>query len=429
MPRKKTTEEFKQEVFDKVGNEYSVLENYSGANTKIRMKHNTCGKEYYCAPNSFLGGSRCPYCSINHKKTTEEFKQEVFDRVGNEYSVLENYSGVNTKIRMKHNVCGKKYNIAPNKFLQGHRCPYCATNHKKTTDEYKQEVFDRFGNEYSILGKYTNNKTKIKLRHNICGNVYDILPSVLLSGCGCSYCSGNHKKTTEEFKQEVFDRVGDEYTVLGDYVNAKTQIKMRHNTCGNEYEVIPSSLLNGYGCSYCSGKHKKTTEEFKQEVFELSGNEYSVLGAYVNSNTKIKIRHNTCGNEYEVIPNNFLRGIRCTNGSNIQNSRGIQLIVKLLDKNNISYLREKPINAQGHRLRFDIYISKLNIVIEFDGEQHFKSVEYFGGDEGFKKRQYLDNLKNKYCNEHDIKLLRIPYTQEKEIPEILTTIIAEYKSN
>ena len=56
---------------------------------------------------------------------------------------------------------------------------------------------------------------------------------------------------------------------------------------------------------------RKTTREFKQEVYNLVGNEYSVLGEYVTNKIKIKMKHNLCGNEFEMTPNRFLSGNRC----------------------------------------------------------------------------------------------------------------------
>ena len=53
-----------------------------------------------CASFNVLHRSRCPNCFGNEKKTTEQFKQEVYDLVGDEYSVIEEYSGASNYIRM-----------------------------------------------------------------------------------------------------------------------------------------------------------------------------------------------------------------------------------------------------------------------------------------------------------------------------------------
>ena len=70
-------------------------------------------------------------------------------------------------------------------------------------------------------------------------------------------------------------------------------------------------------------------------------------------------------------------------------------------------------------LEFDIYIPKLNIVIEFDGIQHFEPQEHFGGLESFKDLKIKDNLKDEFCQRNNIKLIRIPYWDYDNIEEIL----------
>ena len=82
----------------------------------------------------------------------------------------------------------------------------------------------------------------------------------------------------------------------------------------------------------------------------------------------------------------------------------------------------------GHTLFFDFYLPKFEMVIEFQGEQHYKSVEYFGGDEAFEKRKHYDDLKKEWCKSNGIRLLEISYTDIDNIEEILlssTTISKE----
>ena len=121
------------------------------------------------------------------------------------------------------------------------------------------------------------------------------------------------KKTTKEFKEEVFKLTGDEYTVLGEYIGTHTKILMKHNKCGHEWEVVPSSFLQGHRCPNCFGGKamKKDTSIFKEDVYKQVGNEYTVLGDYIGAFDKILMKHNKCGYEYEILPNNFLQGKRC----------------------------------------------------------------------------------------------------------------------
>jgi very-short-patch-repair endonuclease len=63
-------------------------------------------------------------------------------------------------------------------------------------------------------------------------------------------------------------------------------------------------------------------------------------------------------------------------------------------------------------LPFDFYLKNLNLLIEYDGRQHFEAVDLFGGEEGLKKRKINDNIKNEYCKKNRISLLRISYLDD-----------------
>lgn len=321
--QQKSHTRFIQEVFNLVGYDYSVLNNYINSYTKIKMRHNSdnCNNyEWEVKPNSFLSGLRCPKCSGHISKNTEQFKQEVYNLVSNEYTVLGEYKKSGTKIKFKHNICNTEFDMTPNNFLSGHRCPDCryknlSKSMTSTPEKFKQKVFDLVGNEYDLLEKYINSKNKMLFRHNKCQDggsfEFKMLPATFCYGERCPKCFGKHKKSTEEFKQEVFELVKDEYSVLGNYVNTEVKILMKHNQCGHQYYVTPHSFLNESRCPKCFGTHKRLTDEFKKEIYDLVGAEYSVLGESTNTLKKILFKHNKCDNEFQMAPISFLRGQRC----------------------------------------------------------------------------------------------------------------------
>lgn len=93
------------------------------------------------------------------KKTDEQFKVEVRNLVGNEYSIEGSYEGSHTKIQFHHSDCGNNFLMTPNDFLRGHHCPFCSGKMRKTDDRFKAEVRNLVGNEYAVEGTYQNNKT------------------------------------------------------------------------------------------------------------------------------------------------------------------------------------------------------------------------------------------------------------------------------
>jgi len=66
---------------------------------------------------------------------------------------------------------------------------------------------------------------------------------------------------------------------------------------------------------------------------------------------------------------------------------------------------------------------KLLGLIEYDGEQHYKSVEFWGGEETLRYIQTNDSIKNAYCVKNSIPLLRIPYWEKDDIGNLVTSFI------
>ena len=157
----------------------------------------------------------------------------------------------------------------------------------------------------------------------------------------------------------------------------------------------------------------------------LFGEQYAVLETYIDSHTPILIKCNNCGNIFPITPNNaFTRGIRCQNCTlkNIE-SKGELKITDYLNNNKISFIRFKKFNdlfgVNGGQLSYDFYIENKNSLIEFQGEQHYHSVDYFGGNEKFKIQVEHDNRKRIYAKNNGFKLLEIPYTEMNNVNSIL----------
>ena len=434
MGKRKTHEEFIKQVYRLVGSEYTVLGHYKGHKTKILMRHNKCGNEYYVRPCKFVQGKRCPKC-MQGQITHSEFVKKMYDLVGDEYTVLNQYKDSKTKVLIKHNKCGHEYEVRPDSFISGNRCPKCRIkNITKTHEQFVKEIKNLAGEEYIVLGKYKNSGIKILMKHNKCGHEWKVTPSSFLNnGRRCPKCSGLMRKTTEQFKKKVYEAVGNKYTILGEYVNNNTKILVRHNECGHEWKAVPHNLFSILACPKCSKCERKNTEIFKKEVYDLVQDEYKVLGEYINSHTKILIRHNDCEMEYEVSPANFLRGTRCPK---CIFSRGEKAINDYLTENNIRFETEKTFDDLifKRNLRFDFYLPDYNLIIEYDGRQHYKPSSFGSKNKlkiagNFKSCKKRDRMKDRYCKENGIELLRIPYHQYNEIGSILDNLFLSFQAD
>ena len=123
-----------------------------------------------------------------------------------------------------------------------------------------------------------------------------------------------------------------------------------------------------------------------------------------------------CGTEKIIVGTNLSKGE--TNSCGCLKSKGEQKIADLLQKNNIKFQKEKTFTTcilpSGHKAKFDFYI-KEQYLIEFDGIQHFKSGSGWNTIDKLQQTQQSDKIKNEWCKENNIPLIRIPYSAEAEL--------------
>ncbi len=294
---------------------------------------------------------------------------------------------------------------------------------RMTTEDFKQRITAETDGEYIVLSEYVNNQTKVLIQHksNNCNNhQYWVKPKGILSGTRCPACNNKKKgkkpKTTEQFKKELKGIVGDEYTLVGKYTGVYNKITLLHNECGREWEVTPNAFISsGSRCWYCNIKRhnlsqRKPHEVFVQEVRDRYGNDYKVLGTYINSKNKVLVRHK-CGTEWEIKPNHLLSRDMCPT---CKMSVGEKHIEKYLNSRDIKFEPQKKFSDLVYKrnLSYDFYLPELNILIEYNGAQHYMPIESFGGKEAYEQQVIKDNIKRKYANENGYNLIEVKYTEK-----------------
>lgn len=144
---------------------------------------------------------------------------------------------------------------------------------------------------------------------------------------------------------------------------------------------------------------------------KLNGLECMILNQKYVSSDKIKTKCE-CGNVFYTSITRLLheKEFRCPECTRKQSTLEIR-VKEWLIKNDIKFIEQHtyPDCRYKHPLRFDFYLPEYNICIECQGKQHYKPVEYFGGEKGFQKQQKRDEIKRKYCESHNIELIEIPY--------------------
>ena len=126
-----------------------------------------------------------------------------------------------------------------------------------------------------------------------------------------------------------------------------------------------------------------------------------------------------CGNITIVTTKLLNNGHVSSCGCLAWKSKGEDLIKRILELSNIGFISQFRFCKCKNKnpLIFDFYLPDYNCCIEYDGEQHFKPVDFFGGEKHFKIQQKNDKIKTEYCKENGIKLIRIPYTDYGKLNE------------
>lgn len=243
--------------------------------------------------------------------TQEEFMERFYikNETAENIEILGEYVNNKTKIKCKCKIDGYEWETMPKNLLNNRGCPKCSRNAKKTTEEFKREMKE-INKNIEILGEYINDKTKIKVRCKIDRHEWEVMPSNLLRGKGCPKCASNMKKSTHEEFINKLKEINSDIEVLGEYVSSKSKIKVRCKIDGYEWETKPNSLLSGYGCPKCSGNAKLTHEEFVDRIRDINS-DIKIIGEYINVHTKIKCRCKIDRYEWETRPDNLLNGKGC----------------------------------------------------------------------------------------------------------------------
>ena len=210
--------------------------------------------------------------------------------------------------------------------------------------------------------------------------------------------------------------------------------------CGN-YTILTMNAFNNGSTKSCGCYSKSIHKEMCAELGKKPNkgkdytNEYNPFYIFIknlnkkNDDTSFiwEIECRKCGKRYEEVPSQLISATR-NRGNNPcpcwrDNSKGPLKIVDILSKNSITYEREYTfddcLSPKGKKLKFDFFLPDYDILIEYDGEQHFLP-QSFGdtkitGEDKLKQNQEYDDIKNQYCKKNNKKLIRIPYTRYKDM--------------
>ena len=271
-----------------------------------------------------------------------------------------------------------------------------------------------------------------------CGNDTIVLATNLKKGttksCGCYSIEQVKKRLFKDLTGQKFGRLTAIKPVENN-TNSNSQSMMTkwlcRCDCGNECIVQSRNLIQNHTKS-CGCYNKEQAS--KRTLINLTGCRFGKLIVLERVENEITSSGNSvvmwrclcdCGEETIVRSSALLHGY--TKSCGCMKSHGEFYISTYLLSNSINFEKQKKfsdlLGVGGGNLSYDFYLPNHNMLIECQGEQHERPIEYFGGEEQFAIQQEHDRRKREYAKDNGYRLLEISYKDYNNIDNILTKAI------
>lgn len=406
---------------------------YVNSKTKIKI---ICPKhgEFHQTPTSHLSTGGCKKCGVEKRAEAKRIKHKLlFDKKSKkvhgekyDYSKVV-YVKANLKVIVTCKLCKNDFEQTPNSHWNGRGCPYCSNHAGNNLEKVIKKGRKLYGLKYEYPPQpYINNTTKIKI---VCPNhgVFWQTPSSHMSGNGCKKCgvekrAKNACDNNDSFASKAKDAHGENFNYSKvNYIDSRTKVIITCNTCNKDFEQIPVNHIQGQGCPYCAGK-KNDWNLFVSRSKITHNDKYKYPDQeYINSLKEVTIICPKHG-EFKQKPKSHLKGNGCPYCSA---SHGEKTINKFLKRDGVEFYTQHRIG--NTKFKYDFYLPSHNLLIEYDGKQHFEPIKFFGGKKRLEDTQRRDRIKDELAKKAGIRLLRIPYWDFERIEEILAANIGEIK--
>lgn len=362
----------------------------------------------------------------------QEFKLKLLEKYPEERVEVLKFTSCSSYTQYKCLKCGKIYSQNRG---SGILCKtmLCSCGKKKEYDQKSLELYlknlkDKFPEQEIELLEFENTRKKVVYKCKKCNKIYSL-------SMGCSI----FRKTT--LCQNCFSHVKDSKyrEIIKNFINNSKQFdfsedwdgKIGRNSsvpiichkCGTIQRKSASNMINSSEETMCirCGKNGRPIflEDFLKRMKECGKEDYEVL-EFKGIRSSAKFKH-SCGFVFTKTAENFLITNGCPKCYG-KVSKGELKIERWLKENKVNYEKEKRFDF-NLRSPFDFFLKDYNTLIEYQGEQHYRAVKFFGGEEHFQRQLANDEAKVKFCQDNGYFLVVIPYYDYNKIDDYLNQII------
>jgi hypothetical protein len=386
-----------------------------------------CGRTWLAVPNSIVCSYKtgCPTC-----RGKIELTPTYFDQIAAKLNLsrVDEHIKASAKIRYRctNLDCNEIAWIAPTT-LKGRKdgCSKCSGCKKLAFEEINKILEHK---QIILLQEVSNTDAIGDFKHLKCGYEWKATVDGVIRVSGCPFCAGNLKLSNEIIDNKL---IGTTTKRIGNYINIDTPIDFQCLDCGHIRCVAPNGVLNQYtSCRKCYGTLLLTKDEVIAKIKEFNKN-IVLIGEYINCYTNAEFACLKCDHHWLARPSHIMSGTSgCPNCKN-KNEARIQewLIEKTIDFTRHISLK-KITSSSTRKIIVDFYIPSSNIIIEYNGGQHYKPVQFGGmsidkAQKQFAKQQERDQFLEQFCKDNNIKLVWIDgrqYYGKKLVPYLETLI-------
>jgi len=342
--------------------------------------------------------------------------------------------------------CNNIFQRSPHNVWKGQiLCKKCGikkqTQTQSLTQKEAEQKFLKVG--WKLLSKYINNYKKVKAKCPFCDNIIEIKPQNVFSkntkSCGCTRYKISAIKNSTAIKEKSMGHLhpqliklwskNNKMSIFEVYPKGDKKYLWICEKYKHEYLMVAKNIINRKdGCPYCSGKrtlvgfndlasqNPELTQEWHSIKNKLKPTEVTCM-----SNKKVWWKCSKCEYEWKTQICNRSNSRGCPNC--YPQSRTVEEIKKLLNEWDIDFIPEKSFDTCKDKryLPFDFWLPDDNLLIEYNGSQHYKlGTGYYNNKEKFKKTQKHDKIKKDWVEKNpDLKLLIIPYTEQDNLENII----------
>lgn len=294
---------------------------------------------------------------------------------------------------------------------------------KLTQQEFEKKLKKVHGDQFTVLSDYHGMNSKIKVRCDKCNWIGEARADLLLDpNYGAQCPSHDHKQYNSSSFQKAINQIQDnQYVLLSKFVNTRTKVKIKCNICGKELYVWPDHLLDGRIGKNCNHRIYLNFEQASKRLNRIFNGEIKLVH-FSGMGYAATFEHLKCGNTWQTRADVVFHKISgCPYCSTV--SKGEKAVAEYLKENEISFKPQFTFpNCKDQRmLPFDFAMfnrdGSLNSLIEYQGCQHFMDISQykkgdFFGKEPVSKTQKHDKMKSAFCKEHEIQLIQINHPQD-----------------